>query len=232
VTHGLVLFVILLALPALLHRLARAGERRVTARRWLATEEQVEEEARRGYKTARVLVATDGSTATLAGVTLGGSYRVEDRARCRLRGCSPPAVDCDCGFYAFKKRAEALDLLRDTIPGWGLRDKALLTVDLDGDVLEYARGYRAEHQRVLSVDFEWACSGCRREGRSVRATRLAAARQFRPTPFGRPVSAGSDPAAGMWPVRPVCDDHVPLGGIPMGLGDLAGLLGTEVRWLP
>lgn len=228
----LVLFVILLAMPAVLHRVALAGHRRVTARRWMSLAEESDGDARRGYKTAQIVLSPDGSTATLSGVTLGGSYKAEDRARCTTRGCEAPGLDCECGFYAFKHRAEAVDLLRATIACNGLRDKALLTVDLDGSVLEYERGYRSERQRVLGVQLERDCSRCREHGVGRRATCLAAAREFRVTPFVRYLAPIAGSTGGMLPLRAVCTHHVPERAVVLGLPELAGLLGTEVTWLP
>jgi hypothetical protein len=228
----LVLFVILLAMPALLHRVALAGHRRVTARRWLALAEESHEDARRGYKTAQLVLTPDGTAASMSGITLGGSYKAEDRARCAIRGCRAPGLDCECGFYAFKDRAEAVELLRATVACNGLRDKALLTVDLEGSVLEYERGYRGERQRVLGVQLERNCARCRDEGVGRRATCLAAARQFRVAPFVRYLTPVAGATSGMLPVRPVCDHHVPERAVVLGLPELAGLLGTEVTWLP
>jgi hypothetical protein len=234
VAPGLVLFIVLLALPALLHRVALAGDRHVTAKRWRGLPQVDEDDARRGYKTAQVLVAEDGSAATLSGITLGGSYRAEDRARCARRGCAAPGLDCECGFYAFKRRADALDLLRETLLANGLRHKALLTVELEGTVLQYEKGYRAERQRVLGVQLERICAVCRVHGHGSTATVLAASRQFRLPTYGRlpGVGAAGPATAGWWPVRPVCAEHVPDRSVVLGPSDLAGLLGTEVTWLP
>jgi hypothetical protein len=229
---SLLLFILLMVMPALLHRLALSGERRVKARRWESLAEVPEEEPRGGWKTAQVLLAADGSRATLWGVTVGGAYEVDDVAVCRSRGCAPPGLDCDCGFYAFRSRAEALDLLRQTLACNGLRDKALLSVEVEGSVLQYERGYRAERQRVLGVQLERLCGTCREHGIGRVATRLAASWSYRLPTFARFTGAGSSVASGLLPVRPVCDDHVPAHGRVLGLGDLAGLLGTEVSWLP
>jgi hypothetical protein len=231
-TPSLLLFVLLLAMPAVLHRVALAGERRITERKWLALPEEHDDEARRGYKTAQVLLAEDGSSATLSGITLGGSYKAEDRARCATRGCDPPGLDCDCGFYAYKERAEAVHLLRQTLGCNGLRDKALLTVELDGTVLEFERGYRGERQRVLGVQLERDCSVCRRDGVGRRATCLAAARDFRMPALARYVTPAAASTRRLLPVRPVCAHHVPAGAIALGVPELAGLLAAEVTWLP
>jgi hypothetical protein len=232
VSPGLLLFFIVLILPAVLHGVASAGERRVTERRWLALPEERGDEARRGYKTAQVLVAADGTSATLAGITVGGRYKAEDRAHCANRGCEPPGLDCACGFYAFTSRAEAVELLRETLACNGLRDKALLTVELDGTVLQYERGYRGERQRVLGVQFERQCAGCRREGVGRPATHLAADSAFRLPTIARYVSPSVAASRGLLPVRPVCDEHLPMGAVVLGLPEVAGLLGTEVTWLP
>ncbi len=225
-----VLFVVLLLMPAVLSQVAAVGHRRVRTRQWLALPEAEDDQPRRGYKTAQVLIAPDRSAARLKGITVGGSYEADDEASC-VRGCTPPALGCTCGFYALKRRDEALDLLRETLAANGLRHKALLTVDLDGEVLEYERGYRGEHQRVMGVEFERVCARCADLGRPRLATTLAAARSFRLSPFARTLGAPPSPATRMLPVRPVCDDHVPDGAVVLTLGDLAGLLSTEVSWL-
>jgi hypothetical protein len=228
-TQGLLAVIVTLLLPPLLLRLLLAGERQARTRQWMALAEEVEEDARRGYKTAQVLVAPDGDEATLAGITHGGTYTVEARASCSSPGCSTPSPGCTCGFYAFKRREDAIELLRQTLAYNGLRHKALLTVDLDGSVLQYERGYRAERQRVLGIQFERECAICPSSA-ARRATCLAASRQFRVRPFPQPLGGTSSGLSG-WPVRPVCERHVPSGAMVLTPADVAGLLGTEVCWL-
>ena len=206
------------------------GHRRVRTRQWLALPEKHDDQARRGYKAAQVLITPDLTSARLKGITVGGSYTADDAASC-VRGCSPPALGCTCGFYALRRRDEALDLMRETLAANGLRHKALLTVELDGEVLQYERGYRGEHQRVMGVEFERVCARCSDLGRPRLASQLAAARSYRLSPFARTLAAPPSPATRMLPVRPVCDDHVPEGAIVLTLGELAGLLATEVSWL-
>jgi hypothetical protein len=232
VAPSLLLFILLMAMPVVLQRVARAGEQRVRERRWLSLTEELDDEPRSGWKTAQILLAPDGSSATLWGITVGRAYRVEDRARCEVRGCEPPALDCDCGFYAYKHRADALDLLRYTLACNGLRDKALLAVELDGTVLEYERGYRAERQQVMGVQVERVCGSCRDRGVGRRATGLAASYDYRMPALARLTGTGSAAASGLLPVRAVCDAHAPDRGHVFGIAELAGLLGTEVTWLP
>jgi hypothetical protein len=129
-----------------------------------------------------------------------------------------------------KTREAAICLLRQVLACNGLRSKALLTVDLSGTVLEYERGYRAERQRVLRVEFEDACIVCERASQPGRATRLGAARELATRPFTRaPAPARLNPPA--LPLQPVCARHVPTGARTVTLPELAGLLGAEVRWL-
>jgi hypothetical protein len=225
--QGLVALLLLLLLPLAVQGVLLAGKRQARSRSWDGVEEELGVEARRGYKTAQVLIDARGA-ATFAGITEGGAYRAEARASCARARCRAPAPECVCGFYAFKRRADALELLRQTLACNGLRHKALLTVELEGSVLQYERGYRAERQRVLAVAFEPECAFRVRGALPHPADRLVAV----PTARARSLYAvPGSPAGPGAPLRPVCDDHVPTGARAFRPVELAGLLGTEVGWL-
>ena len=160
---ALVGFVLLLVVPVLLAHLLSGMHRSASRYHWLAMEEELSLEPEVAYKTAQVLVAADGSSALLSGVTEGRAYRPDEDAACRRAGCQPPGLDCVCGFYAFRDRREAEGMLGRTLGYYGVRPTALLTVELDGEVLEYERGFRAAHQRVVEVAFTRGCDLPNRE---------------------------------------------------------------------
>jgi hypothetical protein len=221
--------------PLLAHRAVVHACRRARRRTWEQFEEEQSTEPLAASKTAQVLVRTDGTDALFVGVTLGRAYRVDSMAACPRMRCRPPGLDCDCGFYAFKTRADALDLLDQRLAYNGLRSKSLLTVELSGSILQYERGYRAERQVVHRVEFARRCARCEERGRSVRATVLAASPRHRAEPLGRAdLRFLTSRPPDYVPVHPVCDAHVPPGRETRVLNpvDLAGLLGTEVMWLP
>lgn len=221
--------------PLLAHRAVVHACRRARRRSWEQLAEQRSSEPLAASKTAQVLVRTDGDDALFVGVTLGRSYRVDAVAACPRMRCRPPGLDCDCGFYAFKTREDALDLLDQRLAYNGLRCKSLLTVELSGSVLQYERGYRAERQVVHRVEFPRRCARCEDRGRSVPATVLAASHRHRAEPLGRAdLRFLTNRPPDYLPVHPVCDAHVPPGPDSRALRpvDLAGLLGTEVMWLP
>jgi hypothetical protein len=61
----------------------------------------------------------------------------------------PPARDCECGIYAFKRRADAELLAREKVDG---RPLALGRASLWGRVVETERGYRAEFAYPYDVE--------------------------------------------------------------------------------
>lgn len=201
------------------------------------------EEVPRGWKVAQVLLGPEGQV-RLAGVAIGGSYAVEDRAVCVLgRRHTPPALTCECGFYAFRDRERALDLMARRM-GWDhtIVVRVMLEVDLTGTVIECEYGYRAEQQRVLELRILPWCADCAAAGRLVPAAALAAATPPAPHP-----QDGHGQLAGLFrphpstrerlewtPLRPVCDgcgDACLVEGEVLTLLELANRLGTEVGWL-
>lgn len=240
-------FVLLLVVPVLMSHLVAGMSRSATRMQWLAMDEELSLEPEVAYKTAQVLVSEDGRSALLSGVTEGRAYAADTEALCKRPGCTPPGLDCVCGFYAFRFRHEAEQMLGRTIAYYGVRPTALLTVELEGEVLEYERGYRAQHQHVVTVAFTLECDICerfrrRRETADVavidirmpgHAVALAASSTFVPRRFsglGNPTVSLPD---GYLPVRPVCERHLPTDPHAQILdpGELGALLDTRVEWL-
>ncbi|MDX1619801.1 MAG: hypothetical protein R3320_02340 [Nitriliruptorales bacterium] len=209
----------------------------------LPVEDVESHEAPRGWKCAQLLLGPDWEQVRLSGISIGGSYRADDEAVCvRKRSHRPPALDCECGFYAFSERDRAVDLLARRCGFDGdVVVRALLEVEFYGTVIEHEEGSRGELQRVLGLWLLPWCADCAAAGRLTRAQMLAC--------DGQPALRLSDWGPGAlilqerlhltvqmlqhWsPLRPVCDgcltrseDH------PVSLADLAAALRTEVAWL-
>lgn len=202
-------------------------------RRWGQVPSTEVDEPIHAVKWARIRAAPDRTAASLAGLTVGGRYQAEGEATC-VRGCRAPGEGCDCGFYAVRPGCE--DEVFDTVDGLRRRATSVrLEVELTGDVLEFDLGYRAARQRVLRVVVPSRCAPCSR----FDDTRQAVALLPKDGPGHGPDTAlgalgrlgGRDP----WPVlEPVCELHRPAPDefAPLGLLELAGLLGTEVAWAP
>jgi hypothetical protein len=58
------------------------------------------------------------------------------------RGGAVPAVECTCGYYAFKAIGDAVAYLLDNA-------EEVWEVELWGTVIEHERGYRAERMRLI-----------------------------------------------------------------------------------
>lgn len=229
----LVSFLLLLVVPVLMSHLIAGMSRSAAGMQWMAMEEELSLEPEVAFKTAQVLVARDRDAALLSGVTEGRAYEADADAKCRRPNCEPPGLDCVCGFYAFRSHDEAARMLGRTIGYYGVRPTALLTVEFEGEVLEYERGFRAEHQRVLSVAFTLGCDLCERFDVHRDAVCLAASATFVPRRFtglGSPTVALPD---GYMPVRPVCAEHIPddPGARILDPDQLGRMLGTDVRWM-
>lgn len=222
-----------LSLPLLARGLAEAIQRRLRRSAWADHEPTASLDAVRGFKIAQLIVGPDDD-AWLAGVT-SLRYGVDALARCRRRGCVPPGLDCRCGFYAFRDRDRAVELLRQLSARHPARSYVLLTADLDGEVLEYESGFRAQRQRVLRIDVQGLCTRCLRDGHEVPAITFAAHTQFRGEQllYERTLSARVALPLGSAPVRSVCGLHLPAdGGRTFDLTALRGLTGTDVSTLP
>lgn len=83
-------------------------------------------------------------------------YGIEGTAKCNYRGYFDadqghiaPMVNCECGFYAFKRRHSAYS--RSSI----VSNSVILKVELSGRVIEgwtwRPYGYRAEKQKVIGI---------------------------------------------------------------------------------
>ncbi|CAN5914083.1 hypothetical protein BH23ACT10_BH23ACT10_16670 [soil metagenome] len=222
-----------LMLPLLARGLAETAQRRMRRSTWTDLAPTASLDALRGYKIAQLIVGP-GDETWLAGVT-SLRYRVDEVARCRRRNCVPPGLDCRCGFYAFRDRGRAVELLGQLTSRHPARSYVLLTADLDGDVLEYEAGFRAQRQRVLRIELQDVCTRCLRDGDRVAAVAFVAHAQFRGEQllYERTLSARMALPMGSAPVRPVCRDHLPVdGGRVFDLARLRGLTGTEVTLLP
>lgn len=224
-----------LLLPLLARGIVEAAQRRARSRPWDDLASAPSLDPKRGHKVAQ-LIAGSSDRAWLAGVT-SVRYDVDAVARCRRRGCEPPGLDCRCGFYALRDRADALDLLDRLRTQHPARSYVLATVDLDGDVLEYERGYRAQRQRVLRIDVPGGCVVCARGGRCTPASAFVAHPHFRGEQLmhERTLLARLALPLGSAGVRPLCAAHYPSGALPARRFDLAGLRGvlaTEVSTLP
>lgn len=221
-----------LALPLLARGLAEAVQRANRRRVWTDQEVEGGLDAFRGHKIAQLIVGPDDDV-WLAGVT-SLRYGVDELARCRRRSCRPPGLDCRCGFYAFRDRASAVELFAQLTIRHPARSYVLLTVDLDGEVLEYELGFRAQRQRVLRIEIPAACIRCLREGRRTQATALAAHPHFRGEQllYERTLLARLALPLGSAPIRPACAEHTPEDAREFSLDRLRSLTATEVGALP
>jgi hypothetical protein len=240
----------------------------------LPTEDRPSHDRPEGYKVARLVADPVTGQASFLGLTLGGMYGQEGAASCEvLAGALPPPrrwgrrkpppphdapdLGCTCGFYVLSDRAEATELLATRPPVSRMFGAVLLEVDLAGTVIEFDRGYRAGHQRVLGVQVPRWCLPCARLGRTRQARRIAglagkslerACRSDLPQhpPLYRFAMAAHNIEVvrrldGRAALRPVCDEHTPApppadrteapSTVVLELADLAAGLGTEVRWL-
>lgn len=202
-------------------------------------------DAPRGWKCAQILLSPDGEHARLAGITVGGTYGVEDRAVCvQGHDHTVPSLACDCGFYAYTRREHAVELLgRRTAPAGTAAVRTLLEVDLAGTVVEHERGYRSGEQSVLGVGVLPWCADCAERGVLTAATGMGT--------DGRPALAipplllnGRAPPEHLHPtVRPLrswsplrplcagCTAREGLDGRRLSRSEIAARLGTEVTWL-
>ena len=101
------------------------------------------------------IVGLSGQTPTFTGVT-GDTYTHDENAVCKeFPDHVPPASGCECGFYAFKNLRDAQFEL-SIHPGL-----FLIHVDLFGIGFSHKYGYRAESQRVNSLEFPKRCMRCK-----------------------------------------------------------------------
>jgi hypothetical protein len=204
------------------------------------------DQAPTGWKCAQILHSPDGTGLRLSGIAIGGAYTTEDIAVCAYnRDHAPPALACECGFYAFRDRDEAASLLACAVGfGGATIVRAICEVDLSGMVIECDDGYRAERQSVLAISVLPWCADCAARGTLVPADLLAA--ESKPSPRSSAFRSYAQQAASRsihpsvrmrlaaMPMRPVCERcaaEISTGGEVASLLDVAGQLGTEVRWL-
>jgi hypothetical protein len=149
-----------------------------------------------GWKTLGVVLNGDG--VWLKGQR--GHYGVFARAVCpEMRPHHVPDWDCTCGFYAMKTPPPE--------PEYGA---FRAEVELFGTVIEAENGYRAECQRVLSLQAFRTCSkdGCDRQAAVFKVNT-------------NPEKRGT--------VIARCHKH--RGGEFLALADLTAKIGTEIRWI-
>ena len=247
---------------------------RIGRRRPLPTETWTSADRPAGSKVARLVADPLGPGGNFLGLTLGGLYDSDAIASCEvLDGTLPPPrrwgrrappppheapdLGCSCGFYAFKRDADATELLASRPPVSRLFGTALLEVDLAGTVVDFDHGFRASVQRVLGVQIPQVCLPCAAEGAVQPARRIAGLAGGRLEEGLRSEVPRLSSAyrlavtvhhaallrrlAGRAALRPVCDDHtVPPDAsttrragelLVLELPELAARLGTEVRWL-
>jgi hypothetical protein len=228
---ALVILVGVATLPLWLGKRLWAMRSRELERRWADAPSAVLDEPIRAVKWARIRVDPEGGAATLAGLTVGDRYEAEGVARCR-RGCDAPAEGCDCGFYAI--RPGSADQVFDSSDSLRHRTTSVrLEVELSGAVLEFEHGFRAAEQRVLRVLVPRRCALCARfddEREAVALLPTVAFASQRDVPLDTALHLGDRDA---WPaLEPACDLHHPGPEelAPIGLVELAGLLGTDVGW--
>lgn len=229
---GVLLVVGILALPATWPLLVARRDRRVRTAAWGDAPQVDGEAALRGFKVAQLVVDDRRAAAWLVGVT-GRAYAVDVTAQCARRGCVAPGLDCVCGFYAFRDRAAALELLGELSRRRPDRGYVLLDVDLDGEVLEYEHGFRAARQRVHRVGLPSWCGMCRAEGLSSPAGLVADPTQrAEQSVRERHAPVGTTLPRGAATVRAVCAAHQPARARRTSLSVLRDRLGTEIEQVP
>ena len=181
----------------------------------------------RVFKLAK-LVWADGRIRFM-GVGLNIPYDAETAAMCGIKnghaffwgssnkyGFDPsadhdvPDPRCTCGFHGVASK-DADEIQGDYASARFVRIEA----ELYGRVVRHERGYRAEHQRVLSVSIPRRC-------RAYLVCPGGIAEQgCTNTPTGLRIDAGEVIAS--------CAEHAPFGGV-IPPTDVAKALGTQVRW--
>lgn len=229
----LLAMLVLIPLPLALEWVARARRRAVREALWAGHTLRPCDHSFRGYKVAQLVVG--GDRAWLTGV-MGAHYDVDDHARCLRRDCAPPGLSCFCGFYAFRERDRALELIDWLGSLQPTRSYVLLSADLDGEVLEYEHGFRAQRQRVVRIEVPDRCQPCAAQGQGMGvATALVTHPRFRSEQLFAQQDLVSRLALpmGSAPLRPLCARHTPPSLARLHtLPELRGLIGTEVTILP
>lgn len=204
-------------------------------------------DAPRGWKCARIVASGDGSLMRLRGIAMGRPYSVEDDATCAYgRQHHVPTLRCECGFYSFLEHQEAAALLTRRA-GFDAQVvvQALCEVELSGIVIEHEKGYRAQQQRVLQVGVLPWCASCASAGRLEVAEVLGgdlrgtsrwmatpAVHRVARHPASIPRRSQSPEWPGLDPLCFTCASALRKPRLAVSLADAAGMLGTEVVWLP
>ncbi|MGB5952666.1 MAG: hypothetical protein WBG57_09170 [Ornithinimicrobium sp.] len=228
----LIAMLVLLPLPAWVYAARRAARRERRYALWSATPTEVTDNPFRGYKIAQIV--SGDRNAYLMGV-LDVRYDVDDQAACLRSRCTPPGLDCVCGFYAFKNRSQAVELLHELHVNRPQDLYGLLSADLDGEVLEYEHGFRAQRQRIVRIELPQHCSQCPSHAGAPSEAMYLTHPQFRIDHLGttRDVQSHSALPKGFAPVRALCQLHLPSEEMHiLTLMDLRARIGTEVALLP
>lgn len=136
----------------------------------------------RAWKRARVL--WNSGRPSFQGVGAHYGYGVDDEAKCRadrygLRvqflgqtigeeyplAHAAPRLDCGCGFWAYRSADAPVEY----------PNAAYLDVELYGRIIEFEKGYRAQHQRVMRVTFDNWCYDCGQPAKGLRVDNEAGA---------------------------------------------------------
>jgi hypothetical protein len=160
------------------------------------------------FKAAHLVTPFEGDL-RFDGATVGAQYGPADLAQCiNDPEHAPPHVGCTCGFYAFRHRADAIDLLTE-------ERIALLEVELWGAFHEYEHGYVAAAQNVRNVTLVPYCVRClAKSDPETRAAEVLANRPLRDQTR----------------LIPVCDEHAQAAARIVTPLELRARLGVEVRW--
>jgi hypothetical protein len=179
-------------------------------RRWDEFPIEDIDEAITAYKRGRLLI--ENNSVYLRGPVRSDRYEMDADYRCMGRDAHPNPEQmrsCTCGFYAHK----TLDQAQDSYDG-----NCILEVELSGLILQAGRGYRAEHQRVLSVILDFDCCA----GFLCKA---------KPTAIGVDLSDRRDEDDPV--IISLCPDHYaeynPLRRAPLSV--VTASVGTEVRFI-
>ncbi len=159
------------------------------------------------YKAALV-VNTDAGGLAFSGIGYGGTYGAHDAATCvTISQHVPPHAGCGCGFYAWRDRDAAVEIIND-------ETVVILDVELWGSFHEYEHGFVAAAQRVKKVTLQPFCAGC-------LATRD---QQFQPATM---LAGDQRPGSHL---QPMCDEHAGREELTRDLAAVSESLGVDVNW--
>lgn len=170
-----------------------------------------------GWRANDVVIDATGARAWLKGVHHRRRYGVDTEAACSEFDHPAPASGCHCGLHCWPDRTQA-EVYRRTYSQSVLCQVELLgEVVCHGDVEDdqvVVEGYRGARMRTLVVEFTPVCVRCARPADGLGAF------------SDRDADGPGDTSV----VRAVCRKcHAPR---RLTTGELAGMLGTEVRFGP